>query len=98
MTVKNESPDGGPLAPRPRAPSSVSPDGSRLPHHEAVVVKPASKQVAADGTTTVTASETEVWVEAVEKGNGVGAQAADPVHDRRVHRRDSDDVYGFATC
>ena len=62
------------------------------------MVEPAAKQIAADGATTVTASETEVWVEAVEKGKASVVKRADPVHDRRVHRRAKRrNVYGSPT-
>ena len=60
------------------------------------MVKPAAKQVAADGSTTVTASQTEVWVEADSRAAGIGRRAADPVQDLRRRRSSSAErLYGW---
>ena len=67
MTIKNEDPNGQPLL-IDRGTELLSPDGHAFRTRNKVTARPARKQVAADGTTTVTASQTEVWVTAVEKG------------------------------
>jgi hypothetical protein len=95
MTIKNESPDGGPVK-VPKDTEFLSREGLAFRSTKNVVVHPAAKEIAANGVTTVTASSTEVWVEAVDSG-------AVPVVDRPTQftiggiRRDSDDLYGFAT-
>jgi hypothetical protein len=95
MTVKNESPDGGPMT-LEKGTEFLSPDGLAFRSTKDVVVKPAVKEIAANGKTTVTARPVEVWVEAVDKGNA-------PVVDRPTQftisgsSRDSDNLYGFAT-
>ncbi len=66
MTVKNESPDEGLTLPEGTVFASAG--GVRYRSTAEIAVPPAEKVVAADGTTTVTASETPVWVEAVEEG------------------------------
>ncbi len=95
MTVKNESPDGAAVT-LEKGTEFVSPDGLAFRSTHDVVVKPAMKEIADDGKATVTASATEVWVEAVDRG-------AAPVVDRptqftitRMHR-DGENFYGFAT-
>ena len=69
MAIKNEDPDGGPfrLEPQPRSSSRPAVRAYRT-RREIVGSSRLDKRVAADGTATVTASETEVWVESVEKG------------------------------
>lgn len=95
MTVKNESPDGGVLT-LAKGTEFVAPDGRAFRSTKAVVVKPATKTIAADGTTTVAASVTEVWVEAAAKGS-------ESVVDKSTQftisgtRRDTDNLYGIAT-
>jgi Domain of unknown function (DUF1929) len=95
MKIKNESPDGGPVT-LPKGTEFLSRGGRAFKSTKEVVVRPATKKIAADGTTTVTASSVEVWVEALDKG-------AAPVVERPTQftisgtHRDSDDVYGFAT-
>ena len=66
MTVKNESPDEGLTLPEGTVFASEA--GLRYRSAAEIAVPPAQKVVAKDGTTTVTASETRVWVEAVEEG------------------------------
>jgi hypothetical protein len=95
MTIKDESPDGGVLT-LEKGTEFVSPDGLAFRSTKEAVVKPAVKEVAANGDTTVTASSTEVWVEAVDKG-------AAPVVDRTTQftisgaHQDPDELYGVAT-
>ncbi len=95
MTVKNESPDGKSVT-LPKGSEFLSPEGLAFRSTQAVVVKPATKRIAANGTTTVTAHATEVWVEAVDKGMA-------PVVRRPTqftisgNTRNSNNLYGFAT-
>ncbi|MGW0431695.1 galactose oxidase-like domain-containing protein [Micromonospora sp. NPDC003197] len=74
MTVKNESPDGGPRT-FPKGTEFAAPNGKKYRAGAAFTVEPATKieRPAVDGTGTdvaVIASETRVWVDAVEKGSG----------------------------
>jgi hypothetical protein len=95
MTVKNESPDGGPVT-LEKGTRFVSPGGVAFATTKDVVVKPAAKEVdVATGTTTVTASSTEVWVEAIDTGS---ASVVDRPTQFTVSGtgRDHDDFYGFA--
>lgn len=95
MRIKNESPDGGPV-PLEKGTEFLSPDGLAFRSTKKVVVEPAAKAIRDDGTASVKASSTEVWVEAVDKGKA-------PVVDRPTQftisgtHRDSEDLYGFAT-
>jgi Domain of unknown function (DUF1929) len=95
MTIKNESPDGAPVT-LEKGTEFVSPDGHAFRSTKRVVVEPADKVIAADGTTTVTASEAEVWVEAVERGK---ASAVERSTQFRItgSGRDKDHLYGIAT-
>jgi len=94
MTIKNESPDGGPLT-LEKGTEFVSPEGLAFESTQKVVVDPALKEIGKGGQTTVTASSTEVWVEAVDEGNT-------PVVERPTQftisgtGRKSDDLYGVA--
>jgi hypothetical protein len=95
MTIKDESPDGRSLT-LEKGTEFLSSEGLAFRSTKEVVVEPAVKKIAADGTTTVTARTTEVWVEAVDRG-------AAPVVDRPTQftisgtNRDADELYGFAT-
>jgi hypothetical protein len=95
MTIKDESPDGG-VVTLEKGTEFLSPDGLAFRSTKKVAVKPAVKEIAANGKATVTASSTEVWVEAVDKG-------AAPVVDRSTQftisgtHRDPDELYGFST-
>jgi hypothetical protein len=95
MTIKNESPDGGPIT-LEKGTEFLSPDGLDFRSTKEIVVKPAVKAVSAAGQATVTASSTEVWVEAVDRGKA-------PVVDRPTQftiggtKRSKDDLYGYAT-
>jgi hypothetical protein len=95
MTVKNESPDGEPIA-LAKGTEFLAPDGRGFRSTKEVVVKPAIKSVAANGATSVKASATEVWVEAVEKGGEWAVDRPTQFTISGTHH-DSDDVYGFAT-
>ena len=95
MTIKDESPDSG-VVTLEKGTEFVSPGGVAFRTTKEVVVKPAVKTIAATGKTSVTASRTQVWVEAVDKG-------AAAVVDRPTqftitgNHRDPDELYGFAT-
>jgi hypothetical protein len=95
MTVKNESPDGEPLT-LAKGTEFLSPDGRAFRSTKEVVVKPAIKTIAPDGATSVKASATEVWVEAVQKGGEWAVDRPTQFTISGAHR-DSEDLYGFAT-
>ncbi len=94
ITVKNESPDGGPVT-LAKGTEFLSPGGVAFRSTKEVVVKPAVKQVGAAGATTVTASSVELWVEAVDKG---AASVIDKPTQFTIagSRRDADSLYGVA--
>jgi galactose oxidase-like protein/radical copper oxidase GlxA-like protein len=92
MTIKNESPNGGPVT---IAKGTVlrAPGGAEFRTTKAAVVKPAAKTLAG----VVTASSTEVWVEAVHKG-----KASVVKHPAQYaiegSSRPRNDLYGYATA
>ncbi|MEV0391507.1 kelch motif-containing protein [Polymorphospora rubra] len=69
MTVKNESPDDERRT-FPKGTEFVAPDGRRYVAAAEFAVEPATKTESRRGTVTVTASETSLWVDAVEEGSG----------------------------
>jgi hypothetical protein len=95
MTVKNESPDGEPVR-LAKGTEFLARDGRAFRSTKEVVVKPAVKTIAADGTTTVKARSTEVWVEAEDKG---ARWVVDEPTQFTISgsKHDSDNLYGFAT-
>jgi Galactose oxidase-like, Early set domain/GlxA beta barrel domain len=95
MTIKNESPDGGELT-LEKGTKLVSPDGQSFHVTKQVVVRPAAKKLSAAGAATVTASSTEVWVEADEAGK---AAVIDQPTQFRIEgvNRSKDELYGYAT-
>jgi hypothetical protein len=95
MTVKDESPDGRPVT-IPKGTEFLSPHGIAFRSTKQVVVKPAVKTLAADGTAKVTASATEVWVEAAHEGRGSVIDHSTQFTIGGTHR-DSADLYGVAT-
>jgi hypothetical protein len=90
MTIKNESPNGGPMT---MAKGTVlrAPDGAEFHTTKAAVVKPATKSLAG----TVTASSTEVWVEAVHKGKA-SAVAHPAQYAIEGSSRPKNELYGYA--
>ncbi|MGZ8667022.1 MAG: radical copper oxidase GlxA, partial [Solirubrobacterales bacterium] len=96
MTIKNEDPDGRALR-LDAGTELVSPDGHAYRTRNAVVVEPASKRIAADGTATVSASQTEVWVKAVEKGKASVVKQATQFTISGVPAGRSHAVYGYST-
>ena len=94
MTIKNESPDGGPLT-LAKGTEFTTSDGQAFRSTKQVVVRPAAKTLSADGQATVDASSTEVWVEAVEPGK---ASVVDGPTQFKIGgvKRSSDELYGYA--
>lgn len=94
VTVKDESPDGGShvLA---KGTKLHTRDGRSFHTTKQVVVKPATKRVAADGTTSVAASSVEVWVEADERGKGSVVDKPTQFTIQGV-KQDSDELYGYS--
>ena len=95
MTIKNEDPDAAPVT-LERGAELVSAEGHRYRTTKEVTVRPAGKVVGPRGVATVTASETEVWVEAVERGEAPVIEKPTQFRVAGVDRRRSDDVYGFS--
>ena len=95
MTVKDESPDSRPVT-IPKGTEFLSPHGIAFRSTKQVVVKPAVKTLAADGTAKVTASATEVWVEAAHEGRASVIDHSTQFTIGGTHR-DSADLYGVAT-
>jgi radical copper oxidase GlxA-like protein/galactose oxidase-like protein len=94
MTIKDESPDGGPLR-LPKGTKLHSADGRSFHTTKQVVVEPASKTIAADGTAKVTASSVEVWVEADEPGKASVVDESTQFAIEGV-KRDRDELYGYS--
>lgn len=94
MRVKNEFPDGG--RDFPAGTEFVAPDGKAYRATNAFSVPPAEKLVARDGSATVTASETVVWVESeVEGAPGVTADPAQYAITG-LDGADAENFYGLA--
>ena len=97
MTVKNESPDGGPVT-LAKGTEFLSPEGLAFRSTKAVVVKPAAKEIARGRARRPSPrSASEVWVEAVDKGSAPVVVSGPRSSRSAAPRRDSDDLYGFAT-
>ncbi|MDG4769179.1 galactose oxidase-like domain-containing protein [Solwaraspora sp. WMMD792] len=95
MLVKNESPDGGPRS-FVKGTEFVAPDGRRYSAGHDFVVPPATKTDEPGDRVVVTASETEVWVDAAGFGD-------EYVVDRQTQYRvnglvgdEVQDIYGLA--
>ncbi len=95
MTIKNEEPGGRPLR-LAAGTELVSPSGQAFRTRNKVVVKPASKQVAADGSTTVTASQIGVWVKAEQQGEGSVVKQPTQFKISGVPARQSHAIYGYS--
>ena len=95
MTIKNESPDGKRVT-LPKGTEFLSPEGLAFRSDAAVVVKPATKRIAANGTTTVTAQPRRCGWRPSTRARRRSC-AARAVHGQRQHGRNSDNLYGFAT-
>ncbi len=67
MTVRNESPDGGPMSLK-KGTRFVSPTGVVFTSTEDATVPPAHKMTEPDGTTLVHSSSVDIWVEAADAG------------------------------
>jgi hypothetical protein len=95
MRVRNEFPDGG--RDFPAGTEFVAPDGRVYRAAADFAVPPAAKEIAEDGSATVTASETEVWVDAAVEGpdgvTGTPAQYA----IAGLTGADAENLYGLAT-
>lgn len=94
MHVKNEFPDSG--REFPEGTEFIAPDGKSYRATNAFALPPATKSIARDGSATVTASETVVWVEAEVEGDaGVTAEPAQyAIAD--LEGPDSENFYGLA--
>ncbi|WP_300012406.1 galactose oxidase early set domain-containing protein [Pseudonocardia sp.] len=95
MRVKNEFPDAG--RDFPAGTEFVAPDGKAYRATNAFSLPPAEKVIARDGTATVTASETVVWVESeVEGAAGVTATPAQYSISGLAVGPDAENLYGLA--
>lgn len=95
MRVKNEFPDAG--RDFPAGTEFVAPDGKAYRATNAFTVPPAVKVTARDGSATVTASETVVWVESEVLGvEGVTAEPAQYSISGLTQGADEENFYGLA--
>jgi hypothetical protein len=94
MTLKDESPDGKEHF-LPKGTKLRASDGRSFHTIKDVVVQPATKRIAADGTTTVTASSIEVWVEADKAGK---ASVVDKPTQFEIEgvKANKDELYGYS--
>jgi Domain of unknown function (DUF1929) len=95
VTIKNESPDGRPQRLEKGA-RLVAPGGTAFRTTRSVLIRPAAKRIASNGVTTVTASATEVWVEAVARGRGSEIEGPTELEIPEVGRKRRENVYGIA--
>ncbi|MGQ0716414.1 MAG: galactose oxidase-like domain-containing protein [Pseudonocardiales bacterium] len=91
MTVRNESPDGGPVSLR-KGTRFVSPEGIAFTSTEDATVPPAHKMTDPDGRTVVHSSSVDIWVEAATEGAGSVIAEFTQYHIDGV----SNNVYGIA--
>ncbi len=91
MTVRNESPDDGPVSLK-KGTRFVSPEGIAFTSTEDATVAPAHKMTDADGKTVVHSSSVDIWVEAVIEGTGSAITGFSQYHIDGV----SNNVYGIA--
>ncbi|MBC8091745.1 MAG: galactose oxidase, partial [Pseudonocardia sp.] len=95
MRVKNEFPDAA--RDFPAGTEFVSPGGKAYRATNAFTVPPAVKKTARDGSATVTASETVVWVESEMEGvEGVTADPAQYSISGLADGPDAENFYGLA--
>ncbi|WP_226370034.1 galactose oxidase-like domain-containing protein [Pseudonocardia oceani] len=94
MRVRNEFPDGG--RDFPAGTEFVAPDGKSYRATSAFTVPPADKLIARDGSATVTASETVIWVESIVEG--APGVTADPAQYAitGLTGADAENFYGLA--
>jgi Domain of unknown function (DUF1929)/Kelch motif len=98
MTVKDESPNGGPRH-FPQGTEFRSPDGRQYRATSDFDLKPATKTVGAKGKVTVTASQEQVWVEADNAGNNY-ITPNKTVHYSvdGLHGADTHNIYGLGAA
>ncbi|MFY1634020.1 galactose oxidase-like domain-containing protein [Solwaraspora sp. WMMB335] len=95
MLVKNESPDGGPRS-FVKGTEFVAPDGRRYTAGHDFVVPPATKSDESAGPAVVTASETQVWVDAAGFGDEYVVDGQTQYRVNGLVGADARNVYGLA--
>ncbi|UGY93687.1 kelch motif-containing protein [Streptomyces gobiensis] len=94
MLIKNENPDKPYTL--PKGTRFRSPSGTEYRSDFPVVVPRAKKTEESDGSVTVTASETQVFVEAVKKGKGSVTNKPGQYEIAGLKGSDADNLYGLA--
>jgi hypothetical protein len=94
VTIQDQSPDGGPVT-LPAGAEFVAPNGAAFRSTKTITVPAASKAVGANGVTKVTAGETELWVEAVQKGSGSVIDAVTHLSIAGVKGRQAHNLFGI---
>ncbi|MFY1654795.1 galactose oxidase-like domain-containing protein [Solwaraspora sp. WMMB762] len=95
MLVKNESPDGGPRG-FVKGTEFVAPDGRRYSAGHDFVVPPATKTDEPGDRVVVTASETEVWVDAAGFGDEYVVERQTQYRVNGLVGDEVQDIYGLA--
>jgi len=96
MTVTNESPDGTAIR-LPAGAEFVSPTGIAFRSTEAATIPSARKVRQANGVTEVTASTTELWVEALNKGRSSVIKQVTKYAIQGIKGSESQTLFGIAT-
>jgi hypothetical protein len=96
MTVTDESPDGGAIQ-LPAGAEFASPTGIAFRSTEATTIPPARKVRRANGVTEVTASTTELWVEALNKGRSSVIKDTTKYAIQGLKGNESRTLFGIAT-
>ena len=95
MTIRNEEPRGNPIH-LPSGSEFLSPTGIAFRSIEAVTIPPARRVVHADGVIEVTASATQLWVEAVQPGTSSVVAAPTRFAIQGIKQERQATLYGVA--
>jgi hypothetical protein len=95
MVVKNESPDGAPRT-FPKGTEFVAPNGKKYRAAAEFTVAPATKVVAGTGPALVTASQTSLWVDAVEAGGASISTRSTQYRMSGLAGDDARNIYGLS--
>ncbi|WP_232664346.1 kelch motif-containing protein [Pseudonocardia sp. TRM90224] len=94
MVVKNEFPDAGRTF--EKGTEFVSPEGRKYQATNAFTLPPAEKKIARNGTATVTASQTTVWVESELEGPAYSTETQAQYSINGLAGADAKNFYGLA--
>ena len=95
MQIQNQSPDGHSIH-LPAGSEFTSPSGVSFRSTKAVTVHPARKVTDAEGVTTVQASTTETWVEAIEGGTSSKVEGETQFAIAGVTGADAHNLFGIS--